>query len=268
MVVSSTWTVLRCIIPHRRTQSIQLEEEPLYTSEWFLRRIYTTRHDNSITKLQTTLTSDLFPFIAPPLLNCSNMEEHQHHLPSFRKLVKTDNRLPTYSAATRSPSMPRQSFSRVHKPEGSSSARPLHPRSFANPSSDGIYALLRSPSAPPLEKMLPSISELFEISRIDIPGHSMRLDKETRCHTPTTDKSSVSKSALLARKGLGFPCDRCGRVFARKADALKHIRVVHDKLKTFSCVVCGKRFARKDYCVVSETLPDHTSAPNNFIFMF
>lgn len=49
----------------------------------------------------------------------------------------------------------------------------------------------------------------------------------------------------------GHPCERCGRMFTRKSDAIKHKRVVHDKVKTFTCRECGRKFARKDYCTVS-----------------
>lgn len=61
---------------------------------------------------------------------------------------------------------------------------------------------------------------------------------------------SEARLALSRTKRMGYPCERCGRIFGRKADALKHIRVVHEKLKIFSCRVCCKRFARKDYCMV------------------
>lgn len=47
------------------------------------------------------------------------------------------------------------------------------------------------------------------------------------------------------------PCERCGRIFSRKADAAKHISVVHDRIKNFICINCGRRFGRKDYLVVS-----------------
>lgn len=48
----------------------------------------------------------------------------------------------------------------------------------------------------------------------------------------------------------GYPCERCGRLFTRKSDAQKHIRVVHDRVKNFACTICGRRFGRKDYCTV------------------
>ena len=44
-----------------------------------------------------------------------------------------------------------------------------------------------------------------------------------------------------------YPCDRCEKDFTRKSDAKKHIRVVHERLKTFICNICNKGFARKDY---------------------
>lgn len=66
----------------------------------------------------------------------------------------------------------------------------------------------------------------------------------------SSSSSSPASTAQGQQKG-GFPCERCGRLFTRKSDAHKHIRVVHDRLKVYACRVCGRKFARKDYCVVS-----------------
>lgn len=117
---------------------------------------------------------------------------------------------------------------------------------------------------------LPSISNLLDIS--SRPSHSGSSDKHALSHGQSHGygheshaqkssnqrdeydtlyrQSSNDELRTTQQRRTGYPCERCGRVFGRKADALKHIRVVHDKLKIFSCRVCGKRFARKDYCMV------------------
>lgn len=61
--------------------------------------------------------------------------------------------------------------------------------------------------------------------------------------------ASPKKSSFL-----GHPCQRCGRIFSRKADAAKHISVVHDRVKNFLCIICTRRFGRKDYLVVRKEL--------------
>lgn len=75
-------------------------------------------------------------------------------------------------------------------------------------------------------------------------------------HTPIPSLPSSSAGQSSRRSspssGVGHPCDRCGRVFTRRADAAKHIRVVHDRVKNFVCDLCGRRFGRKDYLIVSE----------------
>lgn len=62
----------------------------------------------------------------------------------------------------------------------------------------------------------------------------------------STNRLSRSRSS----KG-GFPCPQCRRLFSRRSDVSKHIRVVHERLKVFECSICGKGFARKDYLAVS-----------------
>ena len=45
------------------------------------------------------------------------------------------------------------------------------------------------------------------------------------------------------------PCDECGKEFGSKSDMLRHVRVVHWKIKGLStsgkCDECGKEFAFK-----------------------
>lgn len=46
------------------------------------------------------------------------------------------------------------------------------------------------------------------------------------------------------------PCERCGRLFGRKSDGMKHFPEVHERAKDYACSVSGRQFARKDYCTV------------------
>lgn len=88
-------------------------------------------------------------------------------------------------------------------------------------------------------RKLPSISEMLAPAPIRIPVQASVGN--------TQPESQPKRQATTS----GYPCERCGRLFSRKADALKHIRVVHDRVKNFSCSVCGRQFGRKDYCTVS-----------------
>ena len=42
-----------------------------------------------------------------------------------------------------------------------------------------------------------------------------------------------------------FKCEYCSFVFTQKTNLLRHINVVHLKLKPFQCLSCGKKFGRK-----------------------
>lgn len=44
---------------------------------------------------------------------------------------------------------------------------------------------------------------------------------------------------LVQQQKRGYSCDRCRLILVRKADTLKHIRVVHDKLKIFPCRIAA-----------------------------
>lgn len=49
-------------------------------------------------------------------------------------------------------------------------------------------------------------------------------------------------------------CDICGRKFVNGKTLSKHIKCVHNKIKSFICNVCGKKMARKASLNVSEYL--------------
>lgn len=98
------------------------------------------------------------------------------------------------------------------------------------------------------QKKLPSISEMLAPTphRAAGQGSSGNVPSDSQPRRPASN---------------GYPCERCGRLFSRKADAVKHIRVVHDRVKNFSCSVCGRMFGRKDYCTVSlESMGDQFRA--------
>lgn len=68
----------------------------------------------------------------------------------------------------------------------------------------------------------------------------------------TVSKRGISDDNKLGiRKEKDYLCERCGRLFKRKGDVEKHIRVVHEKVKDFVCTICGRPFGRKDYLIVS-----------------
>lgn len=102
--------------------------------------------------------------------------------------------------------------------------------------------------------LLPSVSEVLG------PAHDSRSSQWPHPSSLAHDRSNASGSRTgqapppvvpgpSAGQG-GHPCERCGRMFTRKSDAVKHKRVVHDKVKTYTCRECGRKFARKDYCTV------------------
>lgn len=85
------------------------------------------------------------------------------------------------------------------------------------------------------------------------------LSRDSRDTALNDTVHQINKNDDIATSGLhrrnsisiiGNQCERCGRVFNRRADMLKHVRVVHDRVKNFECEICGKKFGRKDYLVV------------------
>lgn len=146
---------------------------------------------------------------------------------------------------------------------------PMHPEPIQNSSSHSKQAVYGSPdvavhsskdhlmytnvngSHQNIER-LPSIHEMLQRPFPNDVGNLPYGDSSPSPHETdeTQESTSCSRSGTKTGSCLGYPCDRCGRLFNRKADALKHIQVVHDKLKLFACRVCGRRFGRKDYCAV------------------
>lgn len=83
---------------------------------------------------------------------------------------------------------------------------------------------------------------------------SQHLDQRNDSYCIDTlklDSTSKVQTSIHKTQTKQHPCSRCARVFNRKADAEKHISVVHDRIKNFICIICGRRFGRKDYLVVS-----------------
>lgn len=104
--------------------------------------------------------------------------------------------------------------------------------------------------------LLPSVSEMLASDSAHT-GNWTSVNSEQSSRGPSAaarhaDMPSRAMSVPSSRQS-GHPCERCGRMFTRKSDAVKHKRVVHDKVKTYVCRECGRKFARKDYCTVSYT---------------
>lgn len=108
---------------------------------------------------------------------------------------------------------------------------------------------------------------LFNVPASDVYSiHGQGIKKQTSTTSSTLRDGPVTKSkknednasATLQRRNsittVGNQCDKCGRVFNRRADMLKHVRVVHDRVKDFTCDVCGRKFGRKDYLSVSKNI--------------
>lgn len=175
-----------------------------------------------------------------------------HRLPNLQKLFNNDQH-PTHL-----PIMRQSSSGGSERPENE--AIVLHPSAstaiHAGPDSyqQQTKSLQRESSASRTLSHLPSIDELIGISGIYDSERLLQSSKTMKRDPCSADKGTKIASSSSSKKEAGYPCERCGRVFRRKADRLKHIRVVHDKIKTFSCVVCGKKFGRKDYCIVSTSL--------------
>lgn len=49
-----------------------------------------------------------------------------------------------------------------------------------------------------------------------------------------------------AKGNQSFKCSTCSKVFARKSDLSRHIKI-HSGVKPFKCHHCTKRFQRKDH---------------------
>lgn len=67
--------------------------------------------------------------------------------------------------------------------------------------------------------------------------HKVRKDQAT----DTFSSSARNPSP----RPLSHPCLYCGRYFGQASNLNKHIRVVHLKLKPFSCKTCSKAFAQR-----------------------
>lgn len=110
-------------------------------------------------------------------------------------------------------------------------------------------ALPSSPGTGPLHiSRLPSVSEV--LGSMGQPPGQYRSHQASH-ESPAILDDCVTPTLRRLSSASAYPCDRCGRQFSRKADAMKHVRVVHDRVKNFICSVCGRRFGRKDYCMVS-----------------
>lgn len=138
------------------------------------------------------------------------------------------------------PSQPSSSQS-TRRYTGESSSGHRHSSSFHNQSASNQSRIPQDASV-----RLPSIHEVLASTNIEIPYPS-----PDQAPAETSGQSSFDPQRRSSMSRAGHQCDRCGRVFTRRADVLKHIRVVHDRVKNFVCEICGRRFGRKDYLTVS-----------------
>lgn len=129
----------------------------------------------------------------------------------------------------------------THRYTGESSSVHRHYSSFHNQ-----FDSSRSRHPQNSSVRLPSIHEVLASTNIELPHPSV----EHHSVAPTAQSASDSERKSSTTR-TAHQCDRCGRVFTRRADLLKHIRVVHDRVKNFACEICGRRFGRKDYLTVS-----------------
>lgn len=158
--------------------------------------------------------------------NSSNHSVHDHQKSSYSSSSFRGHEQPSYQRHTQPDSQKRNTAA------GSQAYRADH--------SEDIQAL-KNDYQPPVQR-LPSINEVLA---------STSISTSRKSHVQSSDDSRLEHQVKRPPSSSGFPCERCGRLFSRKADALKHIRVVHDRVKNFACSVCGRRFGRKDYCMVS-----------------
>lgn len=102
-------------------------------------------------------------------------------------------------------------------------------------------------------------SDIYSIQGPTIKKPTSSMSSTLKDGTGTKSrKNEDNASATLQRRNsittVGNQCEQCGRVFNRRPDMLKHVRVVHDRVKDFACDVCGRRFGRKDYLSVSKNV--------------
>lgn len=195
-----------------------------------------------------------------------HMDKHRPTLPSVKSLLDLNNHpdnldlnlpLPRSSRNTVNSSAPYHFHDGAHLRSrssyqpSSSSSRPKHnklPHDSRPSSSRRHHYAHNSHQAP-----LPSVNEVLGRRSNPVPTeqqHWPPLSETPRKAADDSNRPPHSSSSPRGTKKQGYPCERCGRMFTRKSDALKHIRVVHDRLKVFACQVCDRRFARKDYCTV------------------
>lgn len=170
------------------------------------------------------------------LLNDSEGEQRRPHGDS-RQHGRQQSGGPSKDQSSSSSSLQQSSFGGRGSTIGSAPSL-----NFQRPDGGGSSHPSRSAHLGRQAERLPSVNEVLS-GQVHRRSASRQYRAEDQMHL-------VAPSVGSGQKKPGFPCERCGRVFTRKSDAIKHVRVVHDRVMAYSCVVCGRKFARKDYCMV------------------
>lgn len=103
---------------------------------------------------------------------------------------------------------------------------------------------------PPETPSLPPPPQQQKLSRISTATYLRQSYSNSKIN-PFQNYYAVQHKQKHAQSGKKYPCERCGKLFVKKNDVQKHIAIVHDRIKDFECVLCKRKFGRKDYLVVS-----------------
>jgi hypothetical protein len=88
------------------------------------------------------------------------------------------------------------------------------------------------------------------------PSDLMVVKKESESHS---DSGTQRNSSAVAR-GV-FPCDRCGRSYARKDSLQRHLQWECGKEPTFQCPFCAQHFVHKS-CQIHHIHRQHSDVIN------
>jgi uncharacterized C2H2 Zn-finger protein len=127
---------------------------------------------------------------------------------------------------------------------------------FAARSQGSIYAIpsilcshkLKAPDEPPITaSYVPAVTTLFPnvFCSSDPPVQFVPNIARSPVSEGESEKDKLSSQTATSDS---HRCKRCGKVFTRTNDVLRHDQSVHNKVKPFPCRFdsCGRAFARRD----------------------